>query len=371
MSDTKPSLRFPHPTLTPIDGEPTYATIKLLQKEVTTNAKAVTTLRGGGRKGHLAVCLSPEAYSALEGTEPWTDPDPPGALPDTTNATQAQITRIDRVYNANVQEWNTFNAVHEALKAQILTAVEAEWFDELDDEVDGFSEVPVRRLLEYLKETYGEITSDDIVNNREAMAQPWDLDAPIRLLWSRLDKQLLFARNAKAPITDREAIQATIRALEQTGGYEHAIQTWKDKGPNHSMKEFRKHLNYQDKLRRQSMTSKTAGYHSANHADGRATADAATLDTASTMSTLTAKLAAALIAQAKTAPPNAAARNARLKRYCVEADTIKLFYCWTHGLGRNPKHTSATCRAKATGHRDDATILERLGGSNVISFPPK
>ena len=159
------------------------------------------------------------------------------------------------------------------------------------------------------------------------MAQPWDPDAPIRLLWSRLDKQLLFARNAKAPITDREAIQVTIRALEQTGGYEHAIQTWKDKGPNHSMKEFRKHLNYQDKLRRQSMTSKTAGY--------------------------------------------AAASNALLKRYCVEADTIKLFYCWTHGLGRNPKHTSATCRAKATGHRDDATILERLGGSNVISFPPK
>ena len=46
----------------------------------------------------------------------------------------------------------------------------------------------------------GHGSSGDIVNNREAMAQPWDPDAPIRLLWSRLDKQLLLARNAKAPI---------------------------------------------------------------------------------------------------------------------------------------------------------------------------
>ncbi len=38
-------------------------------------------------------------------------------------------------------------------------------------------------------------------------------------------------------------------------------------------------------------------------------------------------------------------------------------YCWTHGHRINKEHTSATCGKKATGHRDDATVANTLGGS--------
>ena len=38
-------------------------------------------------------------------------------------------------------------------------------------------------------------------------------------------------------------------------------------------------------------------------------------------------------------------------------------YCWTHGHRINKEHTSATCGKKATGHRDDATAANTLGGS--------
>ena len=38
-------------------------------------------------------------------------------------------------------------------------------------------------------------------------------------------------------------------------------------------------------------------------------------------------------------------------------------YCWTHGHHISKEHTSATCARKATGHRDDATVANTLGGS--------
>ena len=38
-------------------------------------------------------------------------------------------------------------------------------------------------------------------------------------------------------------------------------------------------------------------------------------------------------------------------------------YCWTHGHRISKDHTSATCSNKATGHRDDATAANTLGGS--------
>ena len=41
----------------------------------------------------------------------------------------------------------------------------------------------------------------------------------------------------------------------------------------------------------------------------------------------------------------------------------KIFYCWTHGFGTNPRHTSCTCLKPDEGHNKDATKTDRKGGS--------
>ena len=50
----------------------------------------------------------------------------------------------------------------------------------------------------------------------------------------------------------------------------------------------------------------------------------------------------------------------------VLIDDVKMYYCWTHGLGFNPTHTSATCKYKKDGHCDTATVKDRQGGNNKI-----
>jgi hypothetical protein len=47
-------------------------------------------------------------------------------------------------------------------------------------------------------------------------------------------------------------------------------------------------------------------------------------------------------------------------------DTVEMFYCWSHGLGFNPKHTSHTCNTKTDGHKMMLPFIIAWEGSNTI-----
>ena len=54
---------FIHQTLTKIQGEPDYATLKILKKELKANASRVTSDLGG--HGHLGLVLTPHGYAMI------------------------------------------------------------------------------------------------------------------------------------------------------------------------------------------------------------------------------------------------------------------------------------------------------------------
>jgi len=43
-----------------------------------------------------------------------------------------------------------------------------------------------------------------------------------------------------------------------------------------------------------------------------------------------------------------------------------MYYCWTHGLGFNHNHMSATCSKPADGHNTSAMVKNMHGGNNTI-----
>ena len=42
------------------------------------------------------------------------------------------------------------------------------------------------------------------------------------------------------------------------------------------------------------------------------------------------------------------------------------FYCHSHGTTRNPNHTSKLCTNKKPGHKDSATLSNKMGGSTFV-----
>jgi hypothetical protein len=211
------SLIFPHVTLTPITGKPKNPSLQLLQKELYANARAVHSTRGGGAHGHLAVIMPAADYLTRTGTL-FAPPVHPGIAPvHPEGATGNQITEANRQFRQNVNDHQLYLSVREALKQQILLAVNTLYVQVLEDVDMGFADVTPTGMLMHLKATYGTITPEDIEANRAVLGSNWNPDEPIEDLWLRIKECQRFAAAAEEPIPDAAAIRLVLAALEQSG----------------------------------------------------------------------------------------------------------------------------------------------------------
>jgi hypothetical protein len=338
MTDTIP---FPHPELTPITGKPTAATIKQLKKQVYANARSVYSDLGGGLNGHLGVVMATAPY-VLRAGQVFVAPIHPGPQAQhAANATQAQIIAADRAYDRNKTEFAKYNTVRESLKQQILTAVSPIYYQDLEDDDFGYADVTVPTILTHLTTTYGQLTAADLENNRSKLTEQWNPDEPIEDLWKRIRVIRSVATAGGTAITDGATIELTLDALQKAGVYDHAITTWYDKDTDdHTWPNFILHFNKHEKERHRKMTARAAGFHGANNAQAPVTDDEA----------------------------DQQVNNATTQPTSFQSNNITLYYCWTHGLSRNADHTSSTCANKADHHHDNATVDNRMGGVNKISF---
>ena len=71
---------FPHPTIPPIVGQPSYETISKLQLNLNTDAASIYSHRGDGRLGTFYLTVKPELYNIKSAT-PFVSPVNPGQNP--------------------------------------------------------------------------------------------------------------------------------------------------------------------------------------------------------------------------------------------------------------------------------------------------
>ena len=133
----------------------------------------------------------------------------------------------------------------------------------------------------------------------------------------------------------------------KTGIMTVACNKWKDK-PNteQTWENFEKHFEIENKQRIERLTMRRGGYHGAN--------------------------AATLFEEVDTnnnqdEQANAAKQNQKAEvEYVLANEGVRMFNCWSHGLGTNEQHTSPTCKNKKEGHQDSATATNMMGGNNCI-----
>ena len=339
-------FNFPFDTLTPITGKPTNTTLQLLQRQLFTNARSVPSARGGGLHGHLAILLSDADYIARVGVA-FIIPIHPGP-PPIAAGTAAAISVALRAYTDALDDVALYNNLRAALTAQILTAVNPSFLSALEDPDFGFGDITPFAMLQHLRNEYGTMTPEELERNRAALSEPWNFDDPIEDLWAKISNIQRVATLGALPIPDLTVITLTLAMIEKTG----LLSTTTDKFRLRPTTEWTLDLfkvefklGNQERIRR--LTASDAGFHGAHHANiitpPPNTAAAATTTPSTT-----------------TAPPPQPTQH-------VSVEGGKMYYCWSHGLSPNRKHTSATCLNKAAGHRDDATAFRMHGGNNTIA----
>ena len=366
-------ITYPHPTLTKIVGKPTPVTIKQLEKEIYANARAAPSDHDGNAYGHLGLVMAAATYNALDHATAWVDLAHPGAIPNIANGTLAHdMANQMSTYNNNLAKFKTGVQVDNDLKAQIIAAVDKVYLAAQEDSVLGFSNVTAAALLAHLKTTYGTIKATDIEKNRAKLHDPWTADKPIESLWAHVKTVTDFATTAGEDIDDAVLIRCSKDVLRKSGVFENAIDKWDDKaaGDRDTWDKFLAHFNTENERRLTKLKAGDAGFSTP------LVANAATVPSNATSYSLGYNqgwAAAIALKQGiaantnESSGSNSDANGGDTTCHAVSSSGKKWYYCWTHGLGKNKNHTSATCNRQADGHKTGATLDNMMGGSAKIA----
>jgi hypothetical protein len=146
---------FPHPILPTVEGEPDYQTIHATIKFLQANSRAIDTHSGGGTLGHLGLIISDASYSIIApptAEEPilWETPNAARRAPSTTDGTAAQLSAARHVWEEDVQTYQTYTSVQQALKKKISGVFEPMYLDILNDNMVGYANISARDMLDHL-----------------------------------------------------------------------------------------------------------------------------------------------------------------------------------------------------------------------------
>jgi hypothetical protein len=297
------------------------------------------TSYGGGRYGHLGQLMQADRYLAFAGV-PYTLPDqapvfnPPGhahaALTTQHNGKAwwkpwtwfwdsdlqfKEYTDAQVKFNASKAEWEAAHEFKRTMQKLIIQAVPRVHLLDFRCSMFGYSDIDPGEVLDYLIDTYGQITSEELAENLEKLKAPWNPDTPIKNAFANGELCRAFARDGAEPIPDRHYIHTMVNTFEQSGVLQQAVYAWRTiPDDERDVTTLKAHFTTADTIRRK-------------HPD--------------TMQ----QVLSANLADGGTASPGR-----------------RKLYCWTHG---SCAHASADCRTPATGHNKTATIdnWEKLQGT--------
>jgi hypothetical protein len=390
---------FPHPTIAPIVGVPTYESINALNLQLNANAALVQFNLGDGLLGLLYLTITPAEYDALSATA-FFPPENPGAAPTVPYAaTSSQVATLLREHKANPHLFKEYIATDKALKQQVIAAVYAMYLKPLCNGITGFATDTTLEMLTHLYTSYSRLTPADLQGNDTRLRNPYDPNQPIKSLFDQIEDAVALAAAAQAPYSPAQIVAIAYTLVFTTGMLPEACRKWRRNPADHTWPNFKTFFAeaHQD-LRDSQITSKQSAYHDANYVlniandsviDQHDTAEAiANLATATasdratvasltaTSSTLTAELTQAnnklSFAQAVTSALKIDLATLRATRNndhrTTPANASRTYqansnYCWTHGYKVNGRHTSTSCLKPATGHQHDATKDNNKRGS--------
>ena len=114
-----------------------------------------------------------------------------------------KITATNRQYDSALDDFRRYAQVREAIRQQVLSAIDATFYNVLEDETFGYADVTIIQLLNHLQTSYALLTDDDLEQNRQRLAEPWTPDEPFENLWVKIKHLRSIATAGGEPLTER------------------------------------------------------------------------------------------------------------------------------------------------------------------------
>ena len=404
---------FQHSVLTPCPDSLNYENLAQLQKEIRANGKSVPSNLGGGTQGHLGLVTSATTYARINPNAAFNRPVHPGTLVQVPNATQYIIAEAVRQHDADLREFNLCNLVERTIIQQINKAVDDECLADLIDEETGLLTGTVPEILKNLFDTYGDITAQSLAAKKSKVeAMTYSHDKPLATIFHSINDFATMAEASGAPTTQAQLIDIGLINITNATIFASDIRKWHDKPANDkTWTNFKKFFTTAQRAIIRSQPQQTLaalGFH--NQANAASIADEVIARIATQQAAEHAR--AEEIAEESAAAQQmqeqlqqmanstqqqttmldqinaltATIRNLESQMHSSDSgwgrdggrgkgnrgrggrgsggrerrQRLTGKYCWTHG---SCGHNSSNCRNQAEGHKNEATMLAKHGGS--------
>lgn len=387
----------------------------------------------GEQLGYIALVLTDDEYGGLTNTAPFVRPPYPGTLVLAQGVTQVQSHNLIHNHATALKAYNKCEAVERALKQQLVQAIESQWLEHLRNEHTNAITASIPEILQSLFDTHGDVSVETLQDREiQVKSMTFDpATQPVDVIFNEIHKLVSFGTAASMPYTQPQIVGLGYNILRNTRRYPQAIVEWNracQANANHrTWMNFKTHFRRAHKELRESsglvaadtnfqanvvreITDKVADQLSArmeehlaliqgdsppavygHDMDPPAPPTAPVANLATTPPDISAVLQSVLqmqnqMMQDMLANQNNNRRNNRRNQRRNHNDgggrgdgnrggsrtgrgnyqRPTPAYCWTHGWNH---HSGAECRTPATGHKNEATVNNRMGGS-TYGLPP-
>ena len=220
---------FPTSNIPSVEGEPTYKSIKEVEKYIITNASSIESELGGGQHGLLGLVIPPARCSTVTG-HTFVPHANPGALPTfPQNPTQPQITQANATHKEQLRLWREQNMAIKALKKQLTSVFEPKHLEEMHDNYAGFNNVTIQEIFAHLFDKYGDLDEEDVETLDKQLAEPYDPNEPFGAFVKRVEDIMEVAEAAGCAYTPEQITSKAFNLISKSQAYPEGCREWKRK----------------------------------------------------------------------------------------------------------------------------------------------
>ena len=329
-------------------------------------------------------------YTAARGAA-FARPANPGpydlTIPDA--ATPVVRNRMEAAHMVLINDFNTFEAAEEGIKAFLLANIDETWLKPLRDATTFFNNVTAYTMLEFLRTNSGGLHDVDLATLPSNMLHYYATAEGIPEFILELEHSREKLERGGVPMSDATLLATAHSQVMASQHYPEAWREWERMAPAaKTWVAWQAHYRLANIERDRILKSNPLAFGAANHvADSGINSAAITmaLDNIANAATNDSSLIATLMMRIKALelkagqpPPIIDTKTTTnttitgtipyVPRVYTLAEALASFdpagYCHTHGYRVHASHTSATCKKKKRGHKNEATRADTLGGSN-------
>ena len=220
------STFFDYPSLTKITGEPTLGALMTLRNELKANAQSVETTLGGGAHGHLGLVVPPAIYNTIAPDTPYIKPRQP-TIRLLERDSQYILAEKRHNYDRQLQVYKDCVAMERILVQQIINAVEPKYLKPLRDAVTNKLNRSIPAILQYLFDTYGDVSPQEFINLRHQVeTMSFDPQDPVDVVFTEIDDLAEIAEAIGDPLTDVQQTKLGYVILQNTKRFSSGLKKW-------------------------------------------------------------------------------------------------------------------------------------------------